>query len=499
MSWRMNGESHLIGWTLSQLRCSIGFAGIGMATVISWLGLIGGLPAQEVDCFVSAKNGERMALKGPLAFAEILAKHAPRFEIDENMPYQTISGFGASFLEAGMLCLNDLDANARDDVLRALFDVDSGAGFSVMKTVIGGTDFMSAGPWFTYNNHSGDGMMEHFSISRDLADEGQVAFIRSARRHGSFILQATMDYPPDWMLIDAEKNQDIDPKNFDALSRYYLRYVREYEKQGIHIDYLSPFNEPSIYTKIPWWKVRDLIKGHLGPLFEKELVRTRLMLPEAPNRRNAWENQPVVMDDAAARKYISVMPYHGYNEGGFEQIAALAKRYPDVPLWMTELCHGYVVKTPREPPLPRRDFADGDHWGNIIFSDIEAGASAWIYWNMILDEKGGPWLVSPIHGNPDENVQQPLVIIDRQTKQVTYTGAYWYLAHFGRFVRPGAVRLATSGTVKGVRCLSFRHPDGGMVAQLLNSGAAEVEVSIGLSGKSLSLSLEPNSITTCLW
>lgn len=107
----------------------------------------------------------------------------------------------------------------------------------------------------------------------------------------------------------------------------------------------------------------------------------RLMLPEAPNHRAAWENQPVVMDDPTARKYIPVMPYHAYNEGGFDQISALGIRYPDVPMWMTELCHGYIVKTPREPALPRHDLEDGDNWGNMIFSDIESGASAWIYWN----------------------------------------------------------------------------------------------------------------------
>lgn len=472
---------------------------MGMATLILWVGLIACLPAQDVDCFVSAKSGERLARQNPLVFVENSGKKVPDFEIDENTTRQTIAGFGASFLEAGMICLNDLDAKAQEDVLRALFNVDSGAGFSVMKTVLGGTDFMSAGPWFTYNDHPGDGMMERFRIARDLAPNGLIPYIRGARKHGSFVLQATMDYPPDWMLIDAVKNQDVDPQQFDALARYYLRYVKEYEREGIHIDYLSPFNEPSIYTKIPWWKSRDLIKNHLGPLFAKESVSTRLMLPESPNRRAAWENQPVVMDDPAARKYISVMPYHGYNEGGFEQISALAKRYPDVPLWMTELCHGYIVKTPREPALPRHDFEDGDHWGKMIFSDIEAGASAWIYWNMILDEKGGPWLVSPTHGDPDDNVQQPLVIIDRTTKQMTYTGAYWYLAHFGRFVRPGAVRLATSGAVKNVRCLVFKRPEGGIVMQLLNSRATVAEVSIDWRGKTLALTLPASSITTCLW
>ena len=80
---------------------------------------------------------------------------------------------------------------------------------------------------------------------------------------------------------------------------------------------------------------------------------------------------------------------------------------------MTELCHAYEAGTPKQMKLPRTDFEDGDFWGQQIFSDLEAGASAWIYWNLILDEHGGPWLVSPIHGNPEDNIQHPVVIIDR--------------------------------------------------------------------------------------
>lgn len=472
--------------------------GMGPLLLMSALAL-SGLQAREVTRFVSGFSGERMARQPAAAFLQKADGENPVFVIAENKPRQTIAGFGASFLEAGMICLNHLEPDAREAVLRALFDPVDGAGFSVMKTVLGGADFMSAGPWFTYNDTPGDLKMEHFSIQRDLAPNGLVSYIRAARKHGSFILQATMDYPPDWMLLDADENQDLDPRYDEALALYYLRYLRDYAREDIHIDYLSPFNEPSIYTKIPWWKSRELIRDHIGPLFEREGVKTRLMLPESPNRRNAWENQPVVLDDPAARKYISVMPYHGYNEGGFDRIKALGERYPDIPLWMTELCHGYIVKTPREPALPRHDFEDGDYWGNMIFSDLEAGASAWIYWNMILDEKGGPWLVSPCHGNPDDNVQQPLVIINRGTKQVTYTGTFHYLAHFSKFVRPGAVRLETSGMAAGARCLVFKKPDGGLVAQLINSNPQETAVSIGWDGKILPLTLPALSLTTCLW
>jgi glucosylceramidase len=310
-----------------------------------------------------------------------------------------------------------------------------------------------------------------------------------------------MDYPPDWMLTNLQdrEKQDVDPKYFDALAHYYLRYLQECEKHGIFIDYLSLFNEPGIYTKIPYTKIRDLLKNHVGPLFAKEGVKTKLQPSEAPNRDDAFRNYPIVLDDPQARQYVASLPYHGYDFKNFEVIANLHKKYPELPLWMTEICWAYEAGAPRHVPLPRYDWEDGDFWVNQIVSDLEVGAAAWIYWNMILDEKGGPWAISPVHGNPDPNVQHPVVIINRQTKQVTYTGLYYYLAHFSKFVRPGAVRIETSGNVKGVRCVAFKTPAGGMVAQLVNSRQAGTTVRLESGGRVLRVSLPAISITTCLW
>jgi glucosylceramidase len=150
-------------------------------------------------------------------------------------------------------------------------------------------------------------------------------------------------------------------------------------------------------------------------------------------------------------------------------------------------------------PLPRYDFEDGDFWGNQIFNDLEIGAAAWIYWNMILDEQGGPWSISYIHGNPDPNAQHPVVIVDRHRKKVTYTGLYYYLTHFSKFVRPGAVRVQTTGLYDGVRVISFRSADGHMVSQLMNSRNWEVDANLISRGRRLAIKLPAISITTALW
>jgi glucosylceramidase len=455
--------------------------------------------AQEAKLFVSSKEGDRLTGKPTARFAAGNQAGPNAFRIDDAVTYQTIAGFGASFLEAGLICINTLPPAEQDKVFEALFDPRKGAGFTAMKTPLAGTDFMSAGPWYTYNDHPGDVAMKQFSIERDLGPNGLVTYIKRARNYGHFVLQAPMDYPPDWMLIDVNKKQDVNPQSFDALALYYLHYLQAYQNQGIFIDYLSLFNEPGVYTKIPYAKIRDLLKNHVGPLLQKEGVKTQLMLSEAPERADAFQHYPTVLDDPLARQWVAIVPYHGYDLKGFAKIAKLHERYPDLPLWMTELCHAYEAGTPKKMKLPRYDFDDGDFWGQQLFSDLEAGASAWLYWNLILDQNGGPWAVSPIHGNPDPNSQHPVVIIDRDKKQVTYTGCYYYLAHFSKFVRPGAVRVAATGSTKGVRCLAFKTPEKGFVAQLMNSKAQAVETRLAWRDRSLKLELPPVSITTCLW
>lgn len=469
-------------------------AGVAFATLLRPIPAI----AQQVRLYVSSLAGDRLAAKSPAQFAGERPGAGIEFQIDDAVRHQQIVGFGASFLEAGMICLNSLPPAGKEQLFRSLFDPVQGAGYTAMKTVIAGTDFMSAGPWYTYDDVPGDLSLAHFDIRRDVEPNGLIPFIKGAQKYGKFILQAPMDYPPDWMLVDVNKNQNVNPKYYDVLARYYLRYLREYKKQGITIDYLSLFNEPDVYTKIPYTAIRELLRDHAGPLIRKESPGTKIAMSESPSREDGYKNFPTVLDDPGARKFVDVIEYHGYDFKNYTRMKELGDRY-NLPLWMTEVCHAYEAGTPRTMKLPNLDFKDGDFWGNQIFSDLENDASAWIYWNMILDERGGPWAVSPIHGNPDPNEQHPVVVVNRQTHEVIYTGLYYYLAHFSKFVRPGAVRIGTRGGAKGVRCMGFRGPDGTHIAELMNSTPDPVQATVSYRGRFIGMSLPGYSITTATW
>lgn len=474
----------------------------------SWCGIMlpflaTALNAQTVKLHVSSKSGDRLSAKADVRFADVKPTGIT-FEIDDTKKYQKIDGFGASFMEAGIMTLNTLPAEKQEEVLRALFDPKVGAGYTAMKTPIAGTDFQAAGPWYTYDDTPGDVELKNFSVERDFGPNGVGTYIFRARKYGDFKLQSPMDYPPDWMLYDVKTDQDIRPQYYPVLAKYYVRYLEEYKKRGINIDYISLFNEPdTVYTKIKYPEIRVLLRDHVGPTMQKSGLSTKIMLSEAPERLNAYKSYPVVLDDPEARKYVAVAAYHGYPYNAFkkdfDKIAELKSRYPEVSFWMDELCYAYEAGYPKNKELPVYEFEDGDVWGNIIFGDLEAGASAWLYWNAILDETGGPWAVSPIHGNPDPNAQHSVVIINKKTHEVSYTGVYYYLAHFSKFVRPGAVRVESKGRAKGVRVMTFQTPEGGYVTQLLNRMKTDQEVSLVSKGQTLQLVLPAQSITTAEW
>jgi glucosylceramidase len=447
---------------------------------------------------VSSAAGDRLARKPDVSLSELRPHEHVDFKVDETLRYQTIVGFGASFLEAGMICLNSLQLDQQEAVLRSLFDEDRGAGFSAMKTPIAATDFMSAGPWYSYDDKPNDVLLENFTINRDLAPNGVLRYIKRAEKYGHFVLEAPMDYPPDWMLVDRDTRakQDVQDRYFDTLALYYMQYLQAYAKQGITIDYLSPFNEPGIYTHISYDRIRRLIRNHIGPLLFRAHLKTRLMISEAENRGAAFRSYPSVLEDPAARQYVSALAYHGYQFRDFDKLSALHDRYPALPIWMTEVCHAYICGTSKSIRLPLKDFEDGDFWGNVIFSDLQAGASAWIYWNMILDQNGGPWLVSPTHADPDDNVQQPLVIINRQSHEVVYTGAFYYLAHFSKFVRPGSVRLGVVGSLDRIRAMAFETSEKHVVIELINSRPKEARACLAMRLRSFDITLPALSITT---
>jgi O-glycosyl hydrolase len=146
------------------------------------IALIGGTLIFNVQCqrskdlgiivYSSSQDGDRLTKKTDISFTSDKESSLPGIRIDERTHFQRIDGFGATFNEAGMICLNSLNTEKQDSVLKMLFEPDSGAGYTLMKSPIAACDFASTGPWYSYNDNPGDKSMEHFTIDRDLGPNG---------------------------------------------------------------------------------------------------------------------------------------------------------------------------------------------------------------------------------------------------------------------------------------------------------------------------------------
>jgi glucosylceramidase len=59
---------------------------------------------------------------------------------------------------------------------------------------------------------------------------------------------------------------------------------------------------------------------------------------------------------------------------------------------------------------------------------------------------------------------------------INLSARYWASAAFGRFIRPGAVRIGAQAAAPGVQVSAFADPDGRLVIEAINTAAAAQQV-----------------------
>lgn len=446
-----------------------------------------------IQAYLSDAFGYRFHSIGPIQW-QTNAPTNESIHLDLTTKHQQFDGVGGSFLRSGAILLNQLPAQVQSDLLEALFHPTRGAGFSIGKVPIAATDFMPP-VWYTYNDYPAyDTSLSNFSIAHDLTINGTVQFIqRASQISGRKIrLESTMDFPPWWMLNTTFilPESDLNTTTLGSLALYYLKFWQAFALQGIPIEYITLFNED--YTSPSLQNYRDLLVNHVGPLFRSTPGSPKITWIENYGRCITSVDGPKFMNLPGVRQYVDMVFYHGYDCGDFggwkctglnatcphlmECAASLStylKTYAqNLKAWMTELCYAtefndYPAKSC--PKIPRLDFEDAMQWGRMLYADFAiVGASGWIYWNLILDPTGGPWLVSPEHNDPDPNPQQPVVVADVAAGKFYLTGVYYALAHFGRFVPSGSIRVEISGLPVNLYSVAFLYEESRVIVWLMN-------------------------------
>lgn len=64
-----------------------------------------------------------------------------------------------------------------------------------------------------------------------------------------------------------------------------------------------------------------------------------------------------------------------------------------------------------------------------------------------------------------------------------------------RFVRPGAVRLGTSGAPSGIKVAAFQNVDGSIAVQFINTGGSATKVNVKVNGGGTEVSVAKAWVT----
>ncbi len=434
-------------------------------------------------------SGNLMQRKSPLT--RPVAGSPVDIRVDPTRRMQTIVGFGASVTDAsGWLLQTAMSDAARTALLHELFGrADDGLGLSLTRLTIGASDF-SRTHYSLDDSPDGkpDPALEHFSVAANEVDVIPVMQqVLAINPHLRVI--ASPWSPPAWMKSSSSLiGGTLMPEHERSLAQYLLGYVDAYAAHGIPIWALTLQNEPGFEPadypgmRMPAEQRARVIANHLGPLLAGRTPRPLIF--DWDHNWDAPHEPMQVLADPDAAAYVDGVAWHCYG-GKVAAQSAVHDAHPEKLAILSE-CSGGDWEPVR---------SGGMLWlaRNLILDAIRNWAGGVVLWNLALDQNRGPH-----RGGCD--TCRGVVTIDSDTGAVSRNHEYWALAHFSRFVRPGAVRIATAGEADGLYHVGFVNvDDASIVLVAVNERREETALNIHVADGSHTVLLPARSIATMIW
>lgn len=465
-----------------------------------------------IQIFETAANGNKLA---EVIESSASAK-AVHILINPEKQFQTITGFGGSFTEASAYLLNKLSKANRDKILKAYFS-EEGANYSLTRTHINSCDFSLSN--YAYANVAGDKNLEHFTIDEDRND--LIPMIKDAMsisKKGFKIIASPWTAPP-WMKDNNDwRGGKLLPQYRETWALYFSKYINAYKKEGINIWGVTVENEPLGNDK-NWesmhftpQEMTDFVLDYLGPQFEKDDLSHIPILGYDQNRGEELEKWAKAMfEDKAAAKYFGGTAVHWYASTYNYFPASLRFTHQmaptkylinteacvdaEVPKWKDDNWYwskeatdwGWDWAAEKEKYLHPKYVPVYRYAGDII-GCLNNYVDGWIDWNMVLNKQGGPnwfknWCTAP-------------VIVDEEKDEVYFTPLYYTMAHFSKFIRPGAVRIDFENSDKELMVTAAQNPDGTVAVVLFNPNEKEKHVTLSLNGKTAHIQISSKALQT---
>lgn len=451
---------------------------------------------KALQVYTTAKDTElRLTKTNTLRFKEKVQPLETEIAVFVNpkKTFQEYLGIGGAITDASSEVFATLNEVQQNKLLHALYGKE-GIGYNIIRTSIHSSDFGLGSHTYI---EEGDAELVTFSIEKDL--EKRIPFIKRAIGliKEDLVFYASPWSPPAFMKTNKNmlRGGKLLPEFQQSWADYYVKFIKAYEKEGIPVWGVTIQNEPMavqrwescIYTAE---EERDFLKNYLGPTFEKAGLGAKKIVVWDHNRDLISERANTIFEDPEASKYAWGIGFHWYETwtGGlpkYDNLKNINESFPDKKMLFTEGCaEGFDKEKLHFWP-------NAERYGNSMINDFNSGVVGWTDWNILLDERGGPnhvenFCFAPIHANT-------------KTGALTFTPTYYYIGHFSKFIKPGALRVSTTTSRTAIESTSFRNKDGKIVTVVMNKTNAKIEYKLIVGTNAVHLEIAARAMQSIIY
>lgn len=407
--------------------------------------------------------------------------------------FQHFTGMGAALTEASGYVFAQMEAATQARFIEHCFGAQ-GNCYSLARLSIQSCDF-SLGVRSYMAKRDAD--LAGFSIEDDW---GYVIPLVKAAQTANPSLQflASPWSPPAWAKTNRTMKLGGHLKRgaYDEWACMIARTLLNYRDADINIGRITIQNEPQAIQK---WESclysakqeREFLHDSLKPALRAAGLGHVKTLIWDHNKEGALDRAAEVMHDPLFADDVDGVAFHWYSGDHFEALRVVRDFIgPDKELVFSEGCDSYSAGDP-EKELPH-----AEHYAHEIIGDLEAGATAILDWNILLDAQGGP--------NHVGNFCDAPIMFDCETNVMNVRLPFHYLGHFSRFIQPGAVRMLTTRFTTDLETCAFANPDGTHALVVLNRNWWDIGFDLtwndaALGSRIASIDAPAHSIQTIIW
>ncbi|KAG9016375.1 hypothetical protein FRB90_003084 [Tulasnella sp. 427] len=382
---------------------------------------------------------------------------------------QQIDGFGVSQAFGRASEFKNLASGPRTKGLDYLFSPTTGAGLTIIRNRIG-----SGGSGDSIEPNSPGSPSAAPTYVWDGNDSGQVWFSQAAMSYGVSTIYADAWSAPGFMKTNGNQNNGgwlcgVTGKTCSsgdwrqAYANFLVQYVKYYQQANIPITHLGFLNEPDYTTSYSSMQSDASQAASFIPILYNTLASNGLgSVKITCCDATGWPNQKTLTSglvSAGMEQYLGVFTSHMYSGDPNSPLSTKLK------VWETEAAD--LNSAWCATWYSNGGACEGLTWANKIHTGIvSANLSAYLYWEGVEVNQS--------------QASSYLVASDDTT--VTPSGRLWAFAMWSRFIRPGAYRVSTSGTISNVGIGAFKNKDGTVIVVFTNTGTSAQSVKLSFSG-----------------